>query len=103
MEVWGKVLVAHTLVNGRTRCQDTTLINDWTAQKQAVAPNPVLAQEQAAQWQLLHQHFQHLQYQQQLAASSNLEPRQKFQHPGEDVESIGGQSSMGTRMDQTGV
>ena len=41
-----------------------TLSNDWTAQMQVLMSNPELAQEQFAQWQLIHQHFQHLQYQQ---------------------------------------
>ena len=78
--------------------QDPTLSNDWTAQIQYLMSNPELAQEQFAQWQFLHQH-----YQQQLAASSNLESWQMFQHSGEDGESVGGQSSLDTRMDQTGV
>ena len=30
-------------------------LNDWTAQVQALAANPAWAQEQFAQWQLLHQ------------------------------------------------
>ena len=40
------------------------LLNDWTAQVQALAANPAWAQEQFAQWQLFHQQYQHLQYQQ---------------------------------------
>ena len=35
-------------------------LNDWTAQVQALAANPAWAQEQFAQWQLLHQQYQHL-------------------------------------------
>ena len=37
--------------------------NDWTVQMQALVSNPEMAHEQFAQWQLLHQHFQHNQYQ----------------------------------------
>ena len=50
--------------------QDPHTINDWTAQVRAPAANPAWAQEQFAQWQLLHQQYQHLQHQQQLVASS---------------------------------
>ena len=53
--------------------QNPTLSNDWTAQMRALRSNAELAQEQFAQWQPTQQQFQHLQYQQQLAASSNLE------------------------------
>ena len=42
-----------------------SLSNDWTARMQVLISNPELAQEQFAQWQLIHQQFQHLQYQQQ--------------------------------------
>ena len=63
--------------------------NNWTAQMQVLMSNPELAQEQFAQWQLIHQQFQHLHYQQQLAASSNLESWQMFHHPGENDKSIG--------------
>ena len=70
---------------------------------QVLMSNPALTQEQFAQWQLLHEHSQHLQYQQQLAESSNLESWQMFQHSGENGESVGRQSSMDTRMGQTGV
>ena len=79
--------------------QNPTLSNDWTAQMQVLMSNPELAQEQFAQWQLIHQQFQHLQYQQQLAASSNLESWQMFHHPGENDKSTGGQLNLDTRMD----
>ena len=79
--------------------QNPTLSNDWTAQMQVLMSNPELAQEQFAQWQLIHQQFQHLQYQQQLAASSNLELWQMFHHPGENDKSTGGQLNLDTRMD----
>ena len=46
--------------------QEPPPTNDWTAQVQALAANPAWAHEQFAQWQLLHQKYQHLQYQQQL-------------------------------------
>ena len=79
--------------------QNPTLSNDWTAQMQVLISNPELAQEQFAQWQLIHQLFQHIQYQQQFAASSNQESWQMFHHPGEDDKSIGSQWSMDTRED----
>ena len=81
-------LGTNTLPGQDSGSQNPTLSNDWTAQMQVLMSNPDLAQEQFAQWQLLHQHFQHLQCQQQLAASSNLESRQMFQHSGEDGESV---------------
>ena len=93
----------HTLTGQDSGSQNPTLSNDWTAQMQALMSNPELAQEQFGLWQLLQQHFQHLQYKQQLGASSDLESWQIFQHSGEDGESVGGQLSMDTRMDQTGV
>ena len=49
-------------------------LNDWTAQVQALAANPAWAQEQFAQWLLFHQQYQHLQYRQQLVASSTTDP-----------------------------
>ena len=52
---------------------------------------------------VIHQQFQHLQHQQQLAASSNLESWQMFHQPGENDKSTGGQSSMDTRMDYTNM
>ena len=66
-------LETSTLPGQDSGSQNPTLSNDWTAQMQVLRSNPELAQEQFAQWQLIHQQFQHLQYQQQLAASSNLE------------------------------
>ena len=92
-------LETSTLPGQDSGSQNPTLSNDWTAQMQVLMSNPELAQEQFAQWQLFHQQFQHLQYQQQLAASSNLESWQKFHHPGEDDNSIGGQWNLDTRMD----
>ena len=52
------------------------LLNDWIAQAQALAANPAWAHEQFTQWQLLHQQYQHLQYQQQLVAASTTDPWQ---------------------------
>ena len=66
--------------------QDPPPINDWTAQMQALAANPAWAKEQFAQWQLLHQQFQHLQYQQQLAASSTMDPWKVFPRTASPLE-----------------
>ena len=96
-------LRTNTLPGQDSGSHNPTLSNDWTGQMQVLMSNPELAQEQFAQRQFLHQHFQHLQYQQQLAASSTLESWQMFEHSSEDGESVGGQSSMDARMDQTGV
>ena len=92
-------LETSTLPGQDSGSQNPTLSNDWTAQMQVLMSNPELAQEQFAQWQLIHQQFQHLHYQQQLAASSNLESWQMFHHPGENDKSIGGQLNLDTRMD----
>ena len=43
---------------------------DWSAQVQALAANPAWTQEQFALWQLLHQQYQHLQYERQLVSAS---------------------------------
>ena len=67
LEIQRVVLVAQEHSPGQDNgAQDRPPINDWTAQVQALAANPAWAQEQCAQWQLLHQQDQHLQYQQQL-------------------------------------
>ena len=75
-------------------------LDDWTAQVQALAANPAWAQEQFAQWQLLHQQHQHLQYQQQFVATSTTDPWQVL--PEED-ESTGDRWSMDTGTDRIGV
>ena len=65
VEIQRVVLVAQE--HSQTRddgTQDPPPLNDWTAKVQALAANPAWAQEQFAQWQLLHQQYQHLQYQQ---------------------------------------
>ena len=74
--------------------------NDWTAQVQALAANPAWAQEQFAQWQVLHQQYQHLQYQQQLVAASTTDPWQLLP---EDDGSTGDRWSMDTGTDRIGV
>ena len=76
------------------------LLNDWTAQVQALAANPAWAQEQFAQWQLLHQLYQHLQYQQQFGATSTTDPWRVL--PEEDG-STGDRWSMDTGTDRIGV
>ena len=77
------------------------LLNDWTAQVQALAANPAWAQEQFAQWQLLHQQYQHLQYQQQLlVATSTTDPWQVLP---EDDRSTVDRWSMDTGTDRIGV
>ena len=80
--------------------QDPPPTNDWTAQVQALAANPVWAQEQFAQWQLLHQQYQHLQYQQQLVEASTTDPWQVLP---EDRGSTGDWWSMDTGTDRIGV
>ena len=75
-------------------------LNDWTAQVQALAAKPAWAEEQFAQWQLLHQQYQHLQYQQQLVATSTTDPWQVLP---EDDGSTGDQWSMDTGTDRIGV
>ena len=80
--------------------QDPPPSNDWTAQVQALAANPAWAQEQFAQWQLLHQQCQHLQYQQQLVAASTTDPWQVLP---EDGGSTGDRWSMDTGTDRIGV
>ena len=80
--------------------QDPPPINDWTAQVQAPAANSAWAQEQFAQWQLFRQQYQHLQYQQQLVASSTTDPWQVLP---EDVGSTGDRWSMDTGTDRIGV
>ena len=84
----------------RTRRWHTPPTNDWTAQVQALAANPTFAQEQFAQWQLLHRQCQHLQYQQQLVASSTTDPWQVLP---DDGESTGDRWSMDTGTDRIGV
>ena len=74
--------------------------NDWIAQAQALAANPAWGQEQFTQWQLLHQQYQHLQYQQQLVATSTTDPWQVL--PEEDG-STGDRWSMDTGTDRIGV
>ena len=80
--------------------QDPPPFNDWTAQVQAPAANPAWAQKQFAQWQLFHQQYQHLQYQQQLVASSTTDPWQVLP---EDGGSTGNRWSMDTGTDRIGV
>ena len=75
-------------------------LNDWTAQVQALAANPAWAQEQFTQWQVLHQQYQHLQYQQQLVAASTTDPWQVLP---EDDGSTGDRWSMDTGTDRIGV
>ena len=77
--------------------QDPPPINDWTAQVQALAANPAWAQEQFAQWQLLHQH---LKYQQHLVAASTTDPWQVLH---EDGGSTGDRWSVDTGTDRIGV
>ena len=77
METQRVVLVAQEHFQDETMAsQIHLLLNDWTAQVQALAANPAWAQEQFAQWQLLHQQYQHFQYQQQLVATSTTDPWQ---------------------------
>ena len=73
--------------------QDSPPFNDWTSQVPALAANPAWAQEQFAQWQLLHQQCQHLQYQQQLVTVSTTDPWRVLP---EDGESAGDRWSMDT-------
>ena len=80
--------------------QDPTPINDWTVQVQALEANPAWAQEQSAQWQLLHQQYQHLQYQQQLVTASTTDPWRVLP---EDGGSTGDRWSMDTGTDRIGV
>ena len=80
--------------------QDPPPLNDWTAQVQALAANPAWAQEQFALWQLLHQQYQHLQYQQQLVAVSTTDPWQVLPENG---GSTGDRWSMDTGTDRIGV
>ena len=76
-------------------------LNDWTAQVQALAANPGWAQEQFAQWKLLHQQYQHLQYQQQLVATSTTGILGKC-FP-RTTDALGDRWSMDTGTDRIGV
>ena len=89
-----------TLARRDDGTQDPPPLNDWTAQVQALAANPAWAQEQFAQWPLFHQQYQHLQYQQQLVASSTTDPWQVLP---EDGGSTGDRWSMDTGTDRIGV
>ena len=101
VEIQRVVLVAQEHFQDETMAYKIRLfLNDWTVQVQALAANPAWAQEQFAQWQLLHQQYQHLQCQQQLVAASTTDPWQVLP---EDDGSTGDWWSMDTGTDRIGV